>query len=138
MDLKIEEFEFIGRNDYWQFAVGRCGDRWLGLALEGMAIQAAREAFRSEGLECQDPYMHIFSEVSDGTNLGMLDKRKAILLVGALAQDSEHDFGGIYAWLVPEELRGKPEDFRCATCGDVGCDGRRCCEEDYHDDEYSV
>lgn len=139
MNLKLECFEFIGRNDSWQFAVAKAGDRWLGVALEGQATRAARAAFASEGLPHTQGYMHVFAEVSQGYGLGMTDKCQAMLLVGALAQDPEQSFGGIDEWLVPEDMRGRPEMFVCERCGAVLCLGRECEDEDgadnYQNDE---
>lgn len=128
MNLKIEALDLIGRNAEWQFGVARIGDRWLGVALESEPTRLARAAFASEGLPFDKGYMHVFAEVSEGIELGMQEKTIAMLLVGALAQDPEHGFGGIDEWLVPEVLRGDPEKFRCEKCGDVGCGGRDCTE----------
>ena len=130
MNLKIERVDLIGRNDEWQFAVAKVGDRWLGVALESQSARAARLAFASEGLPVDNSYMHLFGEVSDDFELGMKDKRAAMLLVGALAQDVEQGFGGIDEWLVTADLRGDPDQFRCKKCGKVGCDGREC-EDDF-------
>jgi hypothetical protein len=96
------------------------------VALESKFSREAKAAFASEGLLVSDGYMHVFAEVSEGVELGMQDKTMAILLTGALAEDPEHGFGGIDEWLVPEDLRGEPKDFRCDRCGDVGCAGRDC------------
>lgn len=129
MDLKIEDLEVIARNDKWEFAVGRNGDRWLGVAMEGQFSREVKSAFASQGLSVHPVYTHIFSEVSEGCELGMQDKTVAMLLVGAMAQCNSYGFGGIKEWLVQEELRGKPEDFTCEKCGDVGCDGTACCDD---------
>jgi hypothetical protein len=59
----------------------------------------------------------------DRNELGTRDKEKAILMTGAIAQAREHAYGGIARWFVEEELRGKPEDFRCANCQVIGCRG---------------
>ena len=109
MNLKIEGYELIGRNDQWDFAVARIGDRYLGVALESRYTREVRAAFASEGLQIEPTYMHVFAEVSEGVDLGMQDKQAAILLTGALAQDPEQGFGGIDEWLVPDDLRGEPK-----------------------------
>ena len=136
MNLKIESFEFVGRNEHWQFAVAKVGDRWLGVALEGKFTRQARDAFQAQGLPVPDDYMHVFAKVSDGFELGMKDKNRAMLLVGAIAQDPEQGFGGVDEWLVPEELRGDPEKFRCLKCGEVGCNGTEC-EDEFGDTDLS-
>ncbi len=126
MNLKIEAILSVGSNDRWQFAVAKVGDRWLGVAMECQFSRAVKVAFAAEGLAVRSGYMHVFGEVSEEFELGMKDQTKAILLVGALARDAEQGFGGIDDWLVPEELRGDPDDFRCNNCWAVGCDGRDC------------
>jgi len=110
----------IGYNDLYTFHIGLVEDRWLGFAL-------SRETPRS---------LFFFPEVSDDLQMGMKDQNKAVLLTGALAQDVESGYGGITTWEVPEELRGDPEKYRCATCGAVGCNGRDCVDalEDYEAD----
>jgi hypothetical protein len=129
--LKIEELVVIGENDYgWRFAVGRIGERWLGLGLESANTVAARCAFRDEGLPVEPGYMHVIGAVSRDHELGLPDKEAAIRLTGAIAQDPAHAFGGVERWLVPEALRGRPDDFRCGHCEEVGCNGD-CQDADY-------
>jgi len=133
--LEIHDILLIGENDYgWEFAVGRIGERWLGFARDGAFSQHVRQAFASEGLAVEPGYMHLFPEVAEGVEIGLPDKERAILLTGALAQDPEQPFGGIDRWHVPEEQRGKPDDFRCPNCDRVGCDQKECQEDDYGED----
>ncbi len=97
--LKFEALVPIGENSYgWKFAVGLCSGRWLCLALGKL---------KSGGVFC-----HVFAEGSEGFDLGLVDRDRAIRLT----------------------LRGKLDDFRCALCGAVGCDGREC-EADLDYDE---
>jgi len=56
------------------------------------------------------------------------DRDEAIRKTGAIACDPESAYGGVTRWYVDEPLRGDPEDFRCAFCGDVDCDGT--CRDD--------
>lgn len=136
MNMQCEGFEVIGRNDLWQFGIGKLGDRWVGVAGQSEIASAAKSAFASEGLAVEPEYLHILSEVSEESELGMRDKRAAILLIGALAQDPESGFGGIDKWFVPEELRGDPEKFRCERCATVGCSGKDCSDCDQLDDDF--
>jgi hypothetical protein len=135
--LHFAEVLAVADNDHgWRFAVGRMGDRWLGFATGSQYAADARDAFRSVGLPVEAGYLHVFAEVSTGYQLGVSDRDRAVLLTGALAQDPEGCFGGVDRWHVPEALRGKPDDYRCATCGQVGCDGVRCADLlDPFDDE---
>jgi hypothetical protein len=126
MNLKIEGYELIGRNDHWSFAVARVGDRYLGVGMEQIPLRAKSPDGRVNIYLERPYYMHVFAEVSEGVELGMQDKTMAILLTGALAEDPEHGFGGVDEWFVPEDLRGEPKDFRCDRCGDVGCAGLDC------------
>jgi hypothetical protein len=138
MSLNIEAFEFIGHNCRWCFAIAKNGDRWLGVAIEGWELTMVMEARASEGLTIKSLWMHIFPHVSDGSQLGMKDKKIAILLTGALAQEDEQGFGGIDEWLVPEDMRGDPDKFRCKQCGTVGCEDRdrpNCCGVDEYFEE---
>jgi hypothetical protein len=78
----------------------------------------------------------IFFEVADGYDLGLLDRDRAIRMTGAVAQDVEASYGGVDRWFVAEALRGKPEDFRCAHCERVGCNGRECQDWDDPQEDY--
>src|SRR6516225_11377172 len=94
-ELTIAEAILIGENDQWRFCVGKLGERWIGYALAGRFSMDAKAAFRAEGLGVEPGFMSIFPEVSDGLLLGMLDREKAILLTGAIAQDVESCYGGV-------------------------------------------
>jgi len=136
--MNITDLTVIGENDAgWRFAVGRIGDRWVGVGLESASVVAARNAFADEGLPVDPGYMHIFPEVCDGFIMGVEDRHRAILMTGAIAQDFEHAFGGVDRWHVPPELRGNPDDFRCDDCGNVGCPGDCADEWGDYDTDYS-
>jgi len=95
----------IGENDYgYWFGVARMNDRWVGFAFGDNCI------FFLPGVhECHE--------------LGLLDRDMAIKLTGANAQALENGYGGISRWFVDESLRGRPEDFRCPLCEEMGCQG---------------
>jgi hypothetical protein len=115
--LKIVRAIVLGDNKHYTFAVGQiAGERWIGFA-------RGREPGES-GLG-----LFVLPEISEGCQLGIRSLRQAILMVGAIAQDPEHGYGGVERWMVAERLRGRPEDFRCETCGTVCCSGD--CGEDY-------
>lgn len=113
--MEIGERIQVGENDIgYTFAVGSIPDedggvRWIGFA-EGDTGEQGRVAF-------------IFPAVCEGHMMGVKDRDLAIKLTGAIAQSSEHGYGGVERWFVDESLRGKPEDFRCSSCGEVGCSG---------------
>lgn len=41
-----------------------------------------------------------------------------------LIGDNEWGYGPVQRWFVHQDLRGRPEDFRCAECEEVGCRGQ--------------
>lgn len=123
--LAIEETVRVGRNDGWEFGVGRIGGRWIGFAVGVEPVEDPAGPTR---------YMHLFPQVSEGYELGTPDRDKAVRLVGALAQDPEHGFGGVAEWFVPPGLRANPDEFRCKWCDDVGCDGVECAGGEFDDD----
>lgn len=111
----------IGENDHgYCFAVGMIHGRWHGFAV-GILENGEKMVFFLPG-------------ISEGHLLGVSDRARAIKLTGAIAQSSEHGYGGIERWFVPEELQGKPEDFICEGCQSVGCSGD--CFDDYGFDEF--
>jgi len=118
--LSIDEMVQVGCNGDWLFGVGRASGRWIGFALGVDLITGPTGATR---------FMHVFSEVSERYQLGLVDRDQAIRLVGALAEDEEGGFGRVAEWFVPPELRGDPETFRCRSCGCVGCDGTDCTDD---------
>lgn len=129
--ITLDEVLIIAENDCgWRFGVGRLGSagrcRWIGFATESAQAQDARRAFASEGLPTEPAGLLLFHEVAQGVELGVADRERAILLTGALARDIDSAYGGVDRWLVPPELRGDPEQFRCRSCDRVGCDGREC------------
>jgi len=108
--MEIEEAFLIGENDHgYKFAVGKIGERWFGFA-EG-------------ALENGDKMIFFFPGIGENYQLGLLDRNLVIKITGAIAESDEHGYGGIARWFVPEELRGKPEDFTCEHCDSVGCRG---------------
>lgn len=125
-DLKLEEVKIIGENAHYRFCIGRCRDRWIGFAVGGSMSLKAHDAFHSEGIPTGPNFMFVFPEVSEGFVLGLLERDKAILLTGAVAQDPESAYGGVDRWLVPECQRGDPEAFRCRSCDRVGCNDADC------------
>jgi len=133
--LELRNITIIAENDHgWRFGVAQVGDRWVGIGLESAHAVEARAAFRSEGLPVEPGFVNIFSEVSEGHELGLVDRDAAILLTGAAAQDPEACFGGIDRWFVPAELRGDPEQYRCANCDAIGGDCQ-CASGDFNDDD---
>ena len=110
MQLEIGNILQVGENDIgYRFAVGTIPDegggvRWIGFA-------------------DSDVGAFIFPAICEGHMMGTKDRDRAIKLTGAIAQSFEHGYGGVDRWFVPEELRGKPEDFRCQHCEMVGCNG---------------
>lgn len=112
-DFEFSETILIGENDLYRFGVGRLADRWLGFAV---------------GVVTDMPLLFVLPDVSEGVDLGLTDKDKAIRLTGAIVQDHESAYGDIDRWHVPPDLRGNPDDFRCANCNRVGCDGIECQE----------
>jgi len=124
MSLTLHEIIPVGENRHWTFIAARCGDRWLGGAVGKTEPPSAKLPPSADGL---DPNMFfVFPEVSDELQLGVLDRDRAILLVGAIAQDIESTYGGITTWRVAPELQGRPDDFRCEVCDRVGCQGVEC------------
>ena len=117
--FELSETVLVGENDYgYQFAVGRHGDSWVGFAVG--TTEAGRMLF-------------LFPEISSGVVMGIGSRDEAIRMVGAIAEDPEHGYGGIDRWFVNESLRGTPDEYRCADCGEVGCNGEEChyCDFDY-------
>jgi len=108
--MKVQDVVQVGENDLgYRFAVGAIPDedggvRWIGYA-------------------DSDVGAFIFPGICEGHMMGIKDRERAIKLTGAIAQSFEHGYGGVERWFVTEELRGKPEDFRCADCQEIGCDG---------------
>ncbi len=70
--------------------------------------------------------LFMFPEIAENFTMGILDRERAIRMTGAIAEDPESGYGGVDRWFVGEELRGKPDDFRCEMCERVGCDGIGC------------
>jgi hypothetical protein len=104
-----DRFE-IGENDHgYRFAIGKMGDRWIGFA-DGDLGNGKRVLF-------------MFPHISENYQMGMADRDLVIKLTGAIAESLEHGYGGIERWFIPDELRGKPEDFTCEYCEGVGCRG---------------
>lgn len=101
-EIEITNQLLVGANASYSFRVGQVGKRWVGFAFGGGMI-------------------FFFPAISEGHQLGILDKDKATRLTGAIAEDENSGYGGIDRWSVPEELRGKPDDFRCKVCDEVGC-----------------
>lgn len=132
MTLALHDVEIIGENDYgYRFGVGRLDTRWIGFALGSQYAEQVRAALESEGLPVEPGMLFTFPEICEDFQLGIFDRRRCVLLTGALAQDPEKGYGGIEHWHVPEELRGKPDDFRCPHCDRIGCDGRECGEDHF-------
>lgn len=111
----FDEVYKIGENDwgYW-FGIGLLKDRWTGFAVG---------TWKDDKGEHQ--MMFFFPEIADDLVMGKTDRDLVIKLTGAIAQSVEHAYGGVSRWFVPEDLRGKPEDFICEVCSSVGCDKER-------------
>jgi hypothetical protein len=137
--MTLEDVQLLGENDGWGFYVGRTNGRWIGFGGPSTFTVRLRRALQAEGLIPEQAGLFIFPEVSEGYALGVLDKDRAIRLTLAVACDSEHGFGGIERWHVPESLRPGPDEFRCENCETIGCDGKSCVEEySAYDDEFPV
>lgn len=108
--IKFDQVIWIGVNNAYEFGVGLAGGRWVGFA-------------------AAESTLFVFSEISERHELGLVDVRQAILRTGAIAQDPEQAYGGVDYWLLGNDLRGDPADFRCDFCGAVCCDGA--CREVY-------
>lgn len=106
----ITEVLKIGDNShgYW-FGVGKYGSRWVGFAVS--VVGEGRTG------------IFFLPGISEDYQLGLSDREKCIRMTGAVAQSPEHGYGGIERWYIGEELRGTPEEFRCAECGEFGCSG---------------
>ena len=109
--INITANKIIASNRYWTWMVGLSGDRWLGLAFGATRDENGRG------------YMHVFSEVCEGIDLGLRDQAAAIRLTSALAADPASTFGAVNRWFIPEAERGSPDEFRCDNCGEIGCQG---------------
>jgi len=115
--IQITDRFDIGENDHgYKFAIGKIGNRWIG--------------FADGELENGDRMFFLFPAISEDYQMGLQDRELVIKLTGAIAQSSEHGYGGIARWFIPEELRGDPKDFTCEHCESVGCRGT-CESENY-------
>ncbi len=113
--LQITDLFPFAEGEHWVFAIGLCGDRWLGLA-------RAREG----------PYLHVMAEVSERYRLGLpadkCGRARALAIASAVVLDDEACWGEVERWFVPPGERGDPEALRCGSCGSIGCDGRDCAD----------
>ena len=91
--------------------------------IHSLIASGTKVGFASSPLAGGGTFLEFFAEVSDGPVLGVEDRRRAVILTGAVARDPERGYGGVDRWEVPPALRGDPEDFRCEDCGAVGCPG---------------
>lgn len=120
-EISLTETFKIAENDHgYSFGVGRLGDRWTGFAVGDCGNG--------------EQMMFFLPGIAEDYQLGLTDREKVVKLVGAIAQAPEHGYGGIARWFVSEDLRGKPEDFRCAKCDEIGCPGE-CDDFDPFDEE---
>jgi hypothetical protein len=123
-ETDIKNILKIGENDHdYCFADGMIHGRWFGFAIVNLGNEQTGVFF--------------LPGIGEGHMLGVSDRTRAIKLTGAIAQSSEHGYGGVARWFVPEELRGKPEEFICEGCGSVGCSGD--CTNDFdfdYEDEF--
>ena len=109
-DFDITSVLIIGDNRHgYAFGIGSIGGRWVGFAT-GVISKANRMIF-------------LFPAISEDYELGITDRERCIKMTGAIAQSPENMYGGIERWFIEPELRGRPEDFRCANCQYVGCEG---------------
>lgn len=107
--ISLDKQIIIGTNRHgFTFAVGRAGERWIGYAFSG-----------SDGVG--------FDGVCEDGQKGMRDRDEAIRRTSACACDPLYGYG-VDKWMIPEELRGNPEDYRCGVCREV------CCGEDHGSD----
>lgn len=104
----LTDVTIIGENDHgYRFAVGKRGHEWQALAI---------------GKTEDETIGFFFPNLCENRFFRDDPRETAILFAGAFAQDPENMYGGISRWFVPENLRGKPEDFRCPDCGSYDCD----------------
>jgi hypothetical protein len=116
-EIKMTDRLDIGENDQgYKFAIAKIGERWVG--------------FADGALENGDRIIFMFPHISEDYRMGLTDRDLVIKMTGAIAQANEHGYGGVARWFVPEDLRGRPEDFTCEYCESVGCRGT-CESEDY-------
>lgn len=124
--LRVADAVIVGDNSRgYQFAVGKIADdRWVGFAIG-----------RVEG---QNKMLFFFSEIADADyRLGILDRDEAIRMTSAIADDPEHAYGGIERWFADPALRATSDQYRCANCGTVACQGACLYADpfDYDDEE---
>lgn len=106
---KFDEYVQIGFNNYdYAFAVGKWRGSWHGFAVGRM----------SDG----DKMLFFFSGCAN-----MADRDECIKKTCAIALSPEYGYGGISTWMIEENLRAGPEDYRCRACGEI------CCDSDDHE-----
>lgn len=110
MDIELKEEVWIARTAHYCWGVGRVGQRWIGFAVGPLIRDVERVLFA-------------IPEISEGVMLGIEDLNRAVRMTSAYAASEESDFGLVTEWLIPEEDRGDPEDYRCDGCGQLFCDG---------------
>lgn len=118
--IYFKEMLLLAFSDHWEFCVGRVGARWLGFAMGRIGPNRN--------------FINIFHQVAEGHQLGLPDRDHAIRLTTALIEADVECMGAVTFWITSPELRGRPEDFTCAHCGEVGCDGADC--QDSGPDDY--
>lgn len=91
-DLNIEDTFKIAENDHgYEFWIGRIDDHWVGMA---------------KGETDEGTMLFLFPEFALRFPAWVTDRRMAIRMTGAIAQDPENAYGGVARWFVPEYLRG--------------------------------
>jgi len=110
VDLELTNTLVVAENDHgYQFCVAQNADRWIG--------------FAAGELDDGRRMMFVFPNVADGIRLGLEDRDEAIRLTTAIAAAPENGYGGIARYFVDEDLLGRPEQYRCENCDEVGCLG---------------
>jgi hypothetical protein len=69
------------------------------------------------------PYRLVLPEINEDFHLGVATRELAVRMTCAIVLDPERRFGVIEEWLIDESQRASPEEFRCAECQRVLCEG---------------
>lgn len=104
-EINIEEAHLWGRNEFYDFYIGRVGDRWAGFAV-GVIDETQRMAFMLPG-------------VSEGFNVGCVDREEAFRLTVAIILDGAGGYGPVDEWLDDTYRLVDVEQFRDQYSGEI-------------------
>jgi hypothetical protein len=108
IDLHMTEYVEIGYNDQYVFAIGLIGVRWCGFAQSRVG------------------HIFIFAQISDGYELGLLDRDAAMKMTAAWLQWGDGSYGHIDHWYIKPEYTGRREDYLCLHCREPFCEDDEC------------